>query len=667
MLTIHGKFGVVLLSLALLTLSSACRKADRDGFHTIRLMDRLKKENIGESYLAGLNGTERERFVPINSIPLIELGTGENPYGVKRKIDLGIVEIDMLFAPPKSEYGFNLRIPEGGVLEFSTGIIRDKNFEILGSPFPAEAGGVNFQVQVELGSRKRTVFQKFVPLPPVKEERTLEIAKHKVPLPNVKGEVRIILSTEGEGRAFSFWHNPVVYTAGRKTRGVILISVDTLRADHLHTYGYERPTTPNLDALAADGVVFDKAYSSSSWTLPAHVSLLTSLFGMNHGVYNPDEKIDASLITLAEMLRLNNFFCAAVTGGGFVSSFYGFSRGFETYNKGDGAVNHNNSAELVARTASNWLEDNKDKNFFLFLHTYQTHLPYECPAPYNSMFLDEDALWQKLDFFAYLKGKASVFKELPDRERRNVVGLYDGEIRYTDESLVKTLIEKLKALNLYDETLIILTSDHGEEFYEHGAWLHGAHLYEESIRIPLVIKFPGSRNKGARVDNIVRIVDIMPTVLDVMGVEAKGLSLDGRSLIPVVSGRDKGDRTFWADTCWLLLEGCGGKETAGGGEALPHTVTTNEGRSKFILNRSLGPKEMDYYRPLPAVPPAAELYDLSNDAVEKRNLVSQKPEVANRLARMVRELYAGGPKKRPSKSLLNKELEEQLRTLGYIK
>ena len=667
MFKIEKKSGVILISLSFFALASACRKSDWNGFHTIRLMDRLREDNIRQSFFSGLDITERERFVPISSFPLTELGIGQNPYGVKRKIDLGVVEIDMLFAPPRSEYSFDLRLPEGSILAFGTGIVRDKNFETLGSLFPAEAKNVGFLVRIEAGGRKKTIFQRFVSLPPLKEERTLEFKMHRLPLPDIKGDVRVTLATAGEGRAFSFWHNPVIYTSGRQNRGIILISVDTLRADHLHAYGYGLPTSPNLDALAADGVVFERVYSSSSWTLPAHVSLLTSLFGANHGVFNADERINSSIVTLAEMLRQNNFFCGAVTGGGFVSSLYGFSRGFDTYKEGDGALNYSTSAAMVANTASEWLEDKADKNFFLFLHTYQTHAPYECPAPFNSMFLDSDARFDKLDLNADLNIKEHIFMPLPDWKRRNAIGLYDGEIRYTDETLVKTLVEKLKALGRYDDCLIILTSDHGEEFYEHGAWLHGPHLYDESVRVPLVIKFPGSRHKGVRVGSIVRSVDIMPTVLEEMGVEAKSLSLDGRSLLPLASGREKEDRTFLAETCWLFLENSGGQAAAGGEMTLPHTIAMNEGRNKIILNRSLGPKEMNYYKPLPAVEDAAELYDLDRDAGEKNSLVPKQTETANRLAKMVRELYAGGPKKRPSKALLNKDLEEQLRALGYIR
>lgn len=288
----------------------------------------------------------------------------------------------------------------------------------------------------------------------------------------------------------------MIYAAGPKPRGVVLISVDTLRADHLQTYGYRRPTSPNLDLLGADGVVFNRTYASSPWTLPSHVSLLTSLFNINHGVHRPTDRMDESLVTLTEVLRQNGFSTSAITGGTLVSYLYGFSRGFDTYKEGDGAMDYNNSAELVARSAAEWIENNKEKNFFLFLHTYQVHTPYDTPSPYGAMFLDPDAVWKRAHTTEIFNGKKSIFKELSDAERRNLIGLYDAEIRYSDEALLKPVVEKLKALGLYDDSMIIFTSDDGEEFFEHGSWDHGVHLYDESLRVPLVIKFPRSRFKG---------------------------------------------------------------------------------------------------------------------------------------------------------------------------
>ncbi len=655
-------FGVLLSCLAVFLVPSACRKEKANGVPVIRLMDRLRTADVLRSPLPEMEKADFDRFVPVHSVPLTELGTGDNPYGIKKKVSLGVVEIDILFAPPKSEYSQNFRLPEGATLEFGIGIIRDSRFEALSSPFQQEAGGVNFLVRVESRDRKKTVFQKFVKLPPQKEERTLQFSGHKVPLPATKGDLRVILVTEGEGKAFSFWHNPVIYAAGPKPRGIVLISVDTLRADHLQTYGYSRPTSPNLDLLSEDGAVFTRTYASSPWTLPSHVSLLTSLFNINHGVHRPTDRMDDSLVTLTEVLRQNGFSTAAITGGILVSHLYGFSRGFDTYKEGDGSMDHKNSAALVAHTAVEWIENNKDKDFFLFLHTYQVHTPYDPPDPYGGLFLDPDAVWERAHTTEIFDGKKSIFKELSDAERRNLIGLYDAEIRYTDEALLKPVVDKLKALGLYDESMIIFTSDHGEEFFEHGSWDHGVHLYEESLRVPLVIKFPRSRFRGKRVESVVRGVDVMPTVLAEMEIGTDHLKVDGQSLLPLLVGKGK-DRRFLADMWLLGLEGLDRPSDDG----FPFRLAANDGRHKIILNRELNPQEKAFFIPLAPDKPAAELYDLDADPEEKTDLSTRKSELANRLARELRTWYAGGRKMRPNKANLSKEIEEQLKTLGYIR
>jgi arylsulfatase A-like enzyme len=654
--------GFLILGLAVFLVHPACRKSRENGVPVLRLMDRLGTADVIRSPLQEIEPADFDRFVPVNSFPLKELGTGDNPHGIKRKLSLGVLEIDILFAPPKSEYSQRINLPEDATLKFGIGVIRDSRFGSLTSPSQPAADGVSFLVRVERRGGKKTVFQKFVKLPPQRTERTLEFSMHKLRLPDIKGDVRLSLVTQADGKAFSFWHNPVIYAAGPKPRGIILISVDTLRADHLQTYGYIRPTTPNLDLLAADGVVFSRSYASSPWTLPSHVSLLTSLFNINHGVHRPTDRMDDSLVTLTEVLRQNGFSTAAITGGTLVSYLYGFSRGFDTYKEGDGAMEYNNSAELVARSGAEWLDNNKDKDFFLFLHTYQVHTPYDAPSPYGAMFLDPDAVWKRAHTTELFAGKKSIFKELPDAERRNLIGLYDAEIRYTDEALLKPLVEKLKALGLYDDTMIVFTSDHGEEFSEHGAWDHGIHLYDESIRVPLVIKFPESRFQGRRVESIVRGVDIMPTVLEEMEIESGRLKLDGQSLLPLLRGKAK-DRRFLADTLLLGL----GESSAQGQKDDPFRIAANEGRNKIILNRGLDPREKAYFVPPCPDRPDAELYDLDADPEEKLELSIRKAELANRLTRELRARYSSGRKTRPGKADLSREMEERLRALGYIR
>jgi arylsulfatase A-like enzyme len=436
----------------------------------------------------------------------------------------------------------------------------------------------------------------------------------------------------------------------------VLVSVDTLRADHLGCYGYKRETSPAADSLAKDSALFLNTYASSPWTLPSHVSMMTSLHGVHHQVYHEDEKMAPDLITLADTLRSQGFMTSAFTDGGFVSRVYGFSRGFDSYQeRGDGVLIHN-SAELIWREASEWLDANREKDFFLFLHTYQPHNPYVCPHPYGTMFLEENAVWRSIDLMGHLGGYAGIYSELAEEERRNIIGLYDGEIRYTDEALVKPLIGKLKELGLYDSTLIVLTSDHGEEFFDHSSWAHGHHLYDEALKVPLIIKFPKARFKGQKFGPIVRLIDMMPTILEDLRVSSVKLAIDGKSLFPILRGKERGDRTFLADVGDNILSSHVGRK-----------IAMNTGENKIILNKPFSPEDARFFTPPPRLVPPVELFSLGEDPQEKRNLVDEKPTVARKLSNRVVEIYKHASKQKSVKAQLDEQLKERLRALGYIR
>ncbi|MBS3818803.1 sulfatase [bacterium] len=462
--------------------------------------------------------------------------------------------------------------------------------------------------------------------------------------------------TRGSQSSLGFWFNPVLYTPSKKKPNVILISLDTLRADHLGCYGYERNTTPHIDSFSSQSALFSNVYTSSPWTLPSHVSLLTSLFGVHHQVYNEDEKMDPSMVTLADVLRQESYFCSAFTGGALVSALYGFSKGFDSYRQTARGFWRKDAAEDVGQKACHWLERNKEKNFFLFLHTYQPHNPYSSPSPYRSLFLSDDPEWKSIDLLHHLGGKKGVFKALSPRERRNIINLYDGEIRYTDEKLVYPVLEKLKELGLYEQTLIVLTSDHGEEFYDHKGWEHGHTLYDELLKVPLIIKFPQGRFAGEKIDSIVRLVDIMPTLLEELGIPYSDYELDGRSLIPFLEGKESQDRVFLADKGDNIV-----------GSHIPQKISMNKGSKKLILNQEFNLQEKNFFTfPPPAVEPV-EIYDLDKDPEEKQNIADQNSTLAHQIIKAINDLYEEAKKRKKFKAQIDKETEEQLKALGYIR
>jgi len=440
-------------------------------------------------------------------------------------------------------------------------------------------------------------------------------------------------------------------------QAVILISLDTLRADHLGCYGYDRETSPNMDALTHDGVMFNNVYATSPWTLPSHVSMLTALDCVHHQVVFEDEKMNPAFPTLADCLRGEGFFCSAFTGGGFVSSIYGFSKGFDTYEEGAGSVTLRNSAEHLYLTTSRWLEKRGAGNdFFLFLHTYQMHDPYVCPYPYRKMFLDDDAEWDDINLLGRLGGEKGVFRPLPDREHQNAVALYDAEIRYTDEKLIGPLIQKLKDLGLYERALIVVTSDHGEEFFEHGGWGHRHNLFDESLKVPLIIKFPEAQYAGRRITPIVSLIDIMPTILEAVSAGFPVEDIDGRSLFPLLKGRELEDRTFMAELAGNVLN-----------SRIPHQMSINQGRRKLIVTERYQPGDLEHFLEPPPERPLLALYDLTSDPGESVNIMDQNFALTNSLVQALQERSRLTPRRRRSEVQMDDQLKEQLRALGYIK
>ncbi|HKX45255.1 MAG TPA: sulfatase, partial [Planctomycetota bacterium] len=293
-------------------------------------------------------------------------------------------------------------------------------------------------------------------------------------------------------------------------RAIVVISLDTLRADHLGCYGYARPTSPNIDALAAEGVLFERAISQASSTLPAHRALFQSREASLAGGAEP---------TLAELLGRAGFRTVAFTGGGNVSAAFGFGRGFERYVEDPRGFAHAFDAVEL------WLREHAGERFFLFLHSYDVHAPYDPPPPFDSVFYPDYAgPLTGRETRALLRSLAprgehassAPARRLDEEDERKLVALYDGGILYADQ-FVGRLVLLLRELGIDDETALVLLSDHGEEFWEHGSVLHSHSLYQELVHVPLIFSLPGGRAAGARVAETVRLIDVAPTLLELLG------------------------------------------------------------------------------------------------------------------------------------------------------
>ena len=332
---------------------------------------------------------------------------------------------------------------------------------------------------------------------------------------------------------------------------VILISIDSLRPDHLGCYGYARNTSPALDRLAAEGTRFRTAVSSTSWTLPAHAALLTGLPDRVHGCFDYAFWLDGSRETLAEAFQEAGYRTAGFYSGPNLHPVFGFSQGFDAYRDctsyADQMIAVLNGKEelqvvldrsdeditnpIVLKNVVQWLDARSGDPFFMFIHMWDVHLDYRPPPPYDTQF---DPYYEgTVNGRAVGRDQARAWSR---RDLQHFEALYDGEIRWTDETL-RQLFDALRARGIQDNTVVVVTSDHGDAFLEHGRIAHMTSLYEEEIRIPLLIRHPVSVPAGGVVDRPVHIIDVAPTVLGLAGLPPLPHAL-GRDLSPLI--RDPG-------------------------------------------------------------------------------------------------------------------------------
>jgi arylsulfatase A-like enzyme len=280
----------------------------------------------------------------------------------------------------------------------------------------------------------------------------------------------------------------------RQPKNVVIISIDTCRADLLGCYGYPRNISPNIDKVAKDGILFENTFTPIATTLPAHSSMFTGTIPPYHGIHDNDGYVlDESAVTLAEMLKQNGFNTSAFVSAFVLDSQFGLDQGFDLYDDNFGkthnsmGINERLGGETNAR-ALDWLDKNHKEKFFLFLHYFDPHFTYNAPPPFESN----------------MRKAFKDFKLQLDQTQKEYLELviqYAAEISYTDYCIGK-VIEKLKSLDLYDSTLLIITADHGESLHEHGEKSHAYFAYQSTIAVPLVFKLPGGPKAMRITDNV---------------------------------------------------------------------------------------------------------------------------------------------------------------------
>jgi arylsulfatase A-like enzyme len=324
---------------------------------------------------------------------------------------------------------------------------------------------------------------------------------------------------------------------GERPLNVLIIGVDTLRPDHLGCYGYERSTSPAIDRLAAEGVLFENTISQSPWTLPSFSSLFTSLYPSQHGAMSAVSRMRESFPTLGTILKEHGYATGAVVNATVLRPEYGMNRGFDHY---DPTPQQGRRADGVTRDVLDWIAQHRDGPFMMFAHYFDPHEPYAPLPPYDTMFDTgyDGHIGKAFVLHDYLPGVVGMnFDDLATLEAKDwdhIRALYDGEIAFTDRAIAD-LLAGLSELGVRDNTLVVFLSDHGEEFYEHKGFGHGHTLFREVIRVPLIFSLPANLPEGVRVTRQVRLIDVMPTILELLDIWSDA-HLEGVNLKPVLMG-----------------------------------------------------------------------------------------------------------------------------------
>jgi arylsulfatase A-like enzyme len=443
---------------------------------------------------------------------------------------------------------WNLAVPEAAVLDVAVAVHKDAWSAHLNP-------GARFTVALAGDTGAPVTLAERVVQPGASDEggRWLSL---QIDLAAYGGQqVRLDFTARPLGSAaghYAYWGNPVVHSTATDSAAtpVILLSIDTLRTHHLGSYGYSRDTSSHLDAFAEEAVLFENAFTQDAWTLPSHTTMLTGLYPKNHTVAMGNS-LPESIDTLQDVLGGAGYLSAGWSGiSAWFQPSYGHSRGFDFYEYPDGFRTITETQIL----AEKWISGHGAGNFFVFFHNYDVHsksrldgftLPYEVALPGYAHFakafnppppLERPGQEKRLatDFLQnHNEGAIVVTRE----ERDYLIALYDDGIRYVDEA-IGDFFDTLRERGLYDKALIIVTSDHGETFGEHGLYLHGQ-AYDDQTRVPLIVRFPEGRFGGRRMSEIVELPDLFPTVLDVVGIDAPAPP-DGQSLLALVEGGAEG-------------------------------------------------------------------------------------------------------------------------------
>jgi len=543
----------------------------------------------------------------------------------------------------------------------------------VGTP---EEQPVTFRVSVRRGDKDEPVMTHTVTTAHRWERRMVDLA----PFAGQAVSLSLSAASDKPG-SLAFWGAPAVRqrvardaAAGAPPLGVILVQLDTLRKDHLAIYGYERQTAPVLTALARDGTFFQNAVSQTSWTKAETPSILTSLYPSTDGVWAIPDRLPASATTIAEVYRQGGYATVSYSSTSFTGQLTNLHQGFEELHEGESTVGKagpkgSKTAREYVDRLQEWLGDHRDVPFFVYLHFFDPHPPYEPNRPFDTTWADPKgrAEYQRMqdvlktavkDAFLAQRGMATR-EELvkagldPEAFIRFSKDWYDGSILGMDTEIGR-LVETLRDLGLADRIVLAFYADHGEEFHDHGRMWHGQNIYGETINVPLILWGPGHVAKGVKVDELVELVDVMPTLLDLSGLPAPA-AVQGQSMRSLFGGGGK--IAFQRRPAIAERQPMGGSDFPNAAES----YAIIDGSWKLIHNVVRAPERAEF-----------ELFDFEKDPFDQKNVAADHPDVVERLGKLVDGFsrMAKAARLKPDSEAartMSREQLEQLRSLGYVK
>jgi arylsulfatase A-like enzyme len=557
-----------------------------------------------------------------------------------RRVEVGQVSVSgtdrrAIVLAPGAQVDWFIEAPDEGSLVFGSGLAAEGS------------GTLSLQVSTDgsAGSTER------MELGPAWSDRTASLSPYA-------GEiVRLRFRNEGDAD-LALSDVRIVRRAGelvamdQPARNVIVLLVDTLRASKVHAYYPKtRVKTPAIDGFAAQGALFERSQSPENWTKPSVASVLTSLHPATHRTKEDASKLPKSALMLSEVYQKAGFKTASFIANGYVSNAFGFDQGWDHYTNYIREARNTNASNVFGE-AQSWIEKHKDGRFFVYIQTIDPHVPYDPPAKFLHMYDPKPYSGQVQNRRTHLmldEAKKNPKKyTFTERDKEHIEALHNGEISYHDEYLGKFLVN-LRELGLEENTIVVVTSDHGEEFQEHGSWGHGHSVYQELLGVPLMFRWPGVVPAGTRIGPVVSTIDIGPTVLEATGVAIPD-AFEGRSLL----GFMRGD---WPAGPYVAFS-----------DFLDHRRVIRGADWKMIIRGNL----------------TQVMFDLGNDYWEKHELDGSQHPIAQRYLRTLHGQFLGAEdrghwlaassgsaaKKAPGlaeeKQEMTPELCRQLVALGYI-